>query len=88
MNMGTVIFENRDVFGNAVNIASRVQAVAPPEHIYITQRLYDEIKNDEGIQFRYIGCEQLKGVKGKTPIYEIVCDYGCEKEEGGAREAS
>jgi len=75
MNMGTVILENRDVFGNAVNIASRVQAVAPPEHIYITQRLYDEVKDDKEMQFRFISHEQLKGVKEKTPIYEIVCGW-------------
>lgn len=73
LNMGTVILENHDVFGNAVNIASRVQAIAPPEHIYITQRLYDEIKISKEMQFRFIGDEQLKGVKEKTPIYEIVC---------------
>jgi class 3 adenylate cyclase len=82
MNMGTVILENRDVFGNAVNIASRVQAVAPPEHIYITQRLYDEVKEDQEMQFRFISHEQLKGVKEKTPIYEIVCDR--EKNSGGS----
>jgi class 3 adenylate cyclase len=82
MNMGTVILENRDVFGNAVNIASRVQAVAPPEHIYITQRLYDEVKDDKDMQFRFISHEQLKGVKDKTPIYEIVCGY--EKNDGGS----
>ncbi len=87
MNMGTVIFENRDVFGNAVNIASRVQAAAPPEHIYITQRLYDEVKNDEGIQFQFISCEQLKGVRGKTPIYEIVCPCEYGKDNDGAKEA-
>ncbi len=76
--------ENRDVFGNAVNIASRVQAVAPPEHIYITQRLYDEVKGDKEMQFRFIGHEQLKGVKDKTPIYEIVC--ACEKNDNGAED--
>ncbi len=73
MNMGTVLLEDHDVFGNAVNIASRVQAIAPPEHIYITQNLYDEIKGNRKMRFQYIGHQQLKGVKDKTPIYEIVC---------------
>ena len=70
MNMGTVILENHDVFGNAVNIVSRVQAIPLPEHIYITQRLYDEVKSNKEMQFRFIGHEQLKGVKDKTPIYK------------------
>jgi class 3 adenylate cyclase len=80
MNMGTVVLENRDVFGNVVNIASRVQALAPPEHIYITQHLYEEIKDDGQIRFRFVGDEQLKGVKGKTALYEIVGT--CEKRNG------
>jgi class 3 adenylate cyclase len=72
MNMGTVLFEDRDVFGNSVNIASRVQALAPPEHIYITEHLYEAIKDSKDIRFRFIGHEQLKGVKEKTGIYEIL----------------
>lgn len=73
MNMGSVLFEDRDVFGNAVNIASRVQSLAPPDHIYMTRRLYDEISGDREIQVSFIGDKQLKGVKGTTGIYEIIC---------------
>jgi class 3 adenylate cyclase len=81
MNMGTVLFENHDVFGNSVNIASRVQALAPPEHIYITEHLYEAIRDDKDIQFRFIGHEQLKGVKNKTGIYEILSG-GRTSDEG------
>ena len=82
MYMGTGILENHDVFGNAVNIVSRVQAIPLPEHIYITQRLYGEVKSNKEMQFRFIGHEQLKGVKDKTPIYKIVC--ACGKNDNGA----
>lgn len=72
MNMGAVLFEDHDVFGNSVNIASRVQAIAPPEHIFITEDLYQAIRDDKDIRCRFIGHEQLKGVKNKTGIYEII----------------
>jgi class 3 adenylate cyclase len=81
MNMGTVLFEDRDVFGNSVNIASRVQALSPPEHIYITENLYEAIRDDKDIQFHFIGHEQLKGVKNKTGIYEILS--GGRTSDGG-----
>lgn len=81
MNMGTVLFEDNDVFGNSVNIASRVQAIAPPEHIFITGDLYQAIKDDKDIRCRFIGHEQLKGVKNKIGIYEIICCDG-ENDEG------
>ena len=83
MNMGSVLVENRDVFGNAVNIAARVQAVAPPEHIYITQRLYDAVKDDRDMKFRLISHEQLKGVKEKTTLYEIMCGHKKHDEGSG-----
>ena len=72
LNMGTVLMENHDVFGNAVNIASRVQALAPPEHIYITECLHEAVRDAADIRCRLIGREQLKGVKDKTGIYEVV----------------
>jgi class 3 adenylate cyclase len=83
MNMGTVLFEERDVFGNSVNIASRVQALAPPEHIYITEHLYEAIRDDKKMRFRFIGTEQLKGVKDKTGIYEILSGERRSDEEAG-----
>lgn len=74
MNIGPVLFEDRDIFGNAVNIASRVQALAPPERIFITEHLYEAIRDDKDVLCRFIGLEQLKGVKEKTGLYEILCD--------------
>lgn len=71
MNIGNVLFENNDVFGNAVNIASRVQAIAPPERIFITSQLFSLIKDEEGMQFGFIGDKQLKGVRELTGIYEV-----------------
>ncbi len=72
LNRGTVLFENHDVFGNAVNIASRVQALAPPEHIYITECLYEAVRDAADIECRFIGNQQLKGVKDRTGIYEVL----------------
>ncbi|MFI5294166.1 MAG: adenylate/guanylate cyclase domain-containing protein [Thermodesulfovibrionales bacterium] len=83
MNMGAVLFEDHDVFGNSVNVASRVQAIAPPEHIFITADLYQAIRDDKDIRCRFIGHEQLKGVKNKTGIYEIIWCGG--KNDEGAR---
>lgn len=74
MNKGSVLFENNDVFGNAVNIASRVQDLAPPECIYITATLHDKLTTDSQITMRPIGRKELKGVKKPTDIYEILVD--------------
>ncbi len=84
MNMGNVLFEDNDVFGNSVNIASRVQALAPPERIYITEHLHDMVKDDKDVQCTFIGLEQLKGVKERIGIYEILCADSAVREQGQA----
>jgi class 3 adenylate cyclase len=72
MSMGSVLFENNDVFGNAVNIASRVQDLAPPERIYITDALRQHLAPVDHPHLRSIGHIQLKGVKATTEVFEIL----------------
>jgi class 3 adenylate cyclase len=83
MNMGQVLYENNDVFGNAVNIASRVQARTPPGRIFVTEQLYQAIAAEQGLQLRFVGNEQLKGVKELTGIYEILSS--AEQTEGDTK---
>ncbi|MDT8422255.1 MAG: adenylate/guanylate cyclase domain-containing protein [Desulfuromonadales bacterium] len=71
MNVGSVLYENNDVFGNAVNIASRVQGLTPPGRIFITRELYNAIRQEPGINPKFIGEEELKGVKQAIGIYEL-----------------
>lgn len=74
MNKGSVLFENNDVFGNAVNIASRVQDLTPPGRIYITGNFRQKLGPDSDLHIRFIGREQLKGVKAPTDLFEILTD--------------
>jgi class 3 adenylate cyclase len=72
MNVGKVLFENNDVFGNTVNIASRVQAIAPPGRIFVTRYLTDQIRDEPDLLIRFIGQEQLKGVKQPIDVFELL----------------
>src|SRR5664279_6392639 len=45
IHLGEVIFENDDVFGDGVNIASRIQAIAPPGGIYISESVQHNVAN-------------------------------------------
>jgi len=75
MNIGSVLFENNDVFGNAVNIASRVQDLTPPGRIFITRELFAAIGPDTDIVTEFIGEEVLKGVRQTTGIYEVIAPH-------------
>ena len=71
IHLGEVIFENQDVFGDGVNIASRIQAIAYPGTIYISESVQNNVSNKHGIETRYIKEELLKNVKDPVKIYEV-----------------
>jgi class 3 adenylate cyclase/dienelactone hydrolase len=71
IHLGDVIFENNDVFGDSVNIASRLQALAPPGGIWISESVHKNIANKEGIISSFISEETLKNVREPVRIYTV-----------------
>src|SRR5258705_7277144 len=45
IHQGEVVFENDDIFGDAVNIASRLQALAPPSGIFVSESVQRDLSN-------------------------------------------
>ena len=71
IHLGEVLFENGDVFGDGVNIASRIQALSKPGTIYISESVYLNVSNKTGIKTRFIKEEILKNVKDPVRVYEV-----------------
>jgi adenylate cyclase len=70
IHIGEVIFEDNDVFGDGVNIASRIQAIAAPGEIYISEAVYNNIFNKQDILTQFIKEETLKNVR--EPV-KLIC---------------
>jgi len=68
---GEVVFEGDDVFGNGVNIASRLQQLAPLGGIYVSESVYNNVLNKKDILTEFIGEEKLKNFKEPVRIYEV-----------------
>ena len=62
IHLGEVVFENEDVFGDGVNISSRIQTAAKPGCIFISEAVRNNISNKKGIETHFIREEQLKNV--------------------------
>jgi class 3 adenylate cyclase len=71
IHQGEVVFENGDVFGDAVNIASRLQVLAPPAGIFVSESVHRNISNKNDIRSEFIRVENLKNVKDPVPVYKI-----------------
>ena len=76
IHLGDVVFENNDVFGDGVNIASRLQALAPVGSIWISEAVYKTVSNKKEIRTRFVREGALKNVKEPVRIYEIATGAG------------
>ena len=74
IHLGEVVFEDGDVFGDGVNIASRLQTVAPIGGIWVSESVYKNVSNKKEIETKFVREEILKNVKEPIRIYEIVAN--------------
>jgi TolB-like protein/class 3 adenylate cyclase len=79
IHLGEVVFEDHDIFGDGVNIASRLQAIAPVGGIWISDTVFKNIANKKSINTKFVREEILKNVKDPVRIYEVAPD----KNESG-----
>ena len=75
IHMGDVLLKGGNVFGDVVNIASRIQALAPAGGIYVSETVYRNIANKKGMDSVFIKEEKLKNVKTPIRIYEVLTEY-------------
>ena len=71
IHQADVIFEESDVHGDGVNIASRLESMAIPGSIFISAKVFDDIKNQKEIQTISLGKYLLKNVKEPVEIFAI-----------------
>ena len=71
IHQADIIFEDSDVHGDGVNIASRLESLAIPGSIFISAKVYDDIKNQKDIQTVSLGKYLLKNVKEPVEIFAI-----------------
>ena len=69
LNTGEVRLANGDVFGEAVNIASRLESKTPPGAIYLTESVYLSMNKNE-VVLEELGEEKLKGIPQPVTIYQ------------------
>jgi hypothetical protein len=63
-----------DIFGNHVNIASRIETLAKGGQIFLSRTVYDSAHSwvrSEFIKYKYHGKAKLKGIEGKEDIYQV-----------------
>ncbi len=62
INLGDVMVEGADIYGDGVNIAARLQELAEPGGVVISRTVYDQVHNKLSVGFDCLGQQQMKNV--------------------------
>jgi len=71
VNLGDVFREGQDVFGDGVNIASRLESIAPPGGIYISRAACDPIRERLAFDFEDLGEHQVKNITRRIQVFNV-----------------
>jgi class 3 adenylate cyclase len=74
LHIGDVVFESNDVYGDGVNLASRIYTQAQPGEIIITRSVYDQIYNKIDLSIRRLGLQRLKSIQKPVELFCIDLD--------------
>ena len=93
IHQGEVVYKDGDVFGDGVNIASRIEPLAESGGIIVTESVHRNVGNKTGITTAFLGEHELKNVRDKWNLYSVLVDSSVldlresanDRNEGKAR---
>ncbi|CAN5792108.1 adenylate/guanylate cyclase domain-containing protein [soil metagenome] len=71
LHLGDIILADGDVFGDAVNVASRLEALAQPGSIVLSASVYEQVRDKLALPFRAEGSRALKNIDRAIQIYSL-----------------
>jgi adenylate cyclase len=74
INLGDVIEEGERIYGDGVNIAARLEALADPGGICISRTAFDHIESKLPLGYEYIGEQQVKNISKPVSAYKVLMD--------------
>jgi len=74
INIGDVIVEEGDIYGDGVNIAARVEALAEPGAICLSDAAYQQIRGKLALEVNDMGEQQLKNIAQPVRVYGVLSD--------------
>ncbi len=74
LNIGDVMAEGGDLFGDGVNVAARLQELAEPGGICVARNVYNQVKHKVGVAFESLGPHHVKNIAEPVSVYRALID--------------
>jgi adenylate cyclase len=71
INLGDVMVQGEQIYGDGVNIAARLESLAEPGGIYISGTVYEQVKNKLTLEYEYLGEQQVKNIAEPVRVWRI-----------------
>ena len=74
INLGDILVDEHDIAGNGVNVAARLEAIAPPGGIAISGTVREQVRQDLGVTFVDAGQQHVKNISRPVRVFTVVLD--------------
>src|SRR5215470_16389648 len=81
INVGDIIKDGRDIFGDGVNVAARLEALAEPGGICVSRVVRDQVRDKLDFAFEDMGEQQVKNITRPIRVHRIVLGEGRDRAE-------
>jgi adenylate cyclase len=71
INLGDVIIDGDDIFGDGVNVAARLEALAQPGGICVSRVVHDELREKRALEFQDLGEHSVKNIARPLRVYGL-----------------
>jgi class 3 adenylate cyclase len=72
VNLGDVMVDGEQIYGDGVNVAARLESLADPGGICISHTVYDQIKNKLALNYKDLGAQQVKNIAEPVLVFQVL----------------
>lgn len=87
VHLGDVMVDGDDLLGESVNLAARLQTMAEPDGVLISQQVYDQVHAKLSVGFDYLGQKRPKNFAEDVAVYRVTADRKPRRAADSLREA-
>jgi TolB-like protein/tetratricopeptide (TPR) repeat protein len=74
INIGDIIVEGDDIYGDGVNIAARLEGLAEPGGICVARNVFNQVKAKVDVRFEDLGAQEVKNIPEPVQVFKVLLD--------------